>query len=64
MSEEIKAIMVLPFSWQQVDWDEWSEKYQGIDAEIGYLKVMLGTERVPDDTLNIDWKVDNTFVFR
>ena len=64
MSEEIKAIMVLPFSWQQVDWDEWSEKYQGIDAERGYLKVMLGTERVPDDALNIDWKVDNTFVFR
>ena len=48
-SEEIKAIRVLPISGQQVDWDEWSKKYQGIAAERGYLKVMLGTERVPDD---------------
>ena len=42
-SEEIEAIRVLPFSGQQVDWDEWSEKYQGIAAERGILKVMMGT---------------------
>ena len=60
MSEDIR---VLPFSGQQVDWDEWSEKYQGIGTERWYLKVMLGTERVPGDALNIDQKVDNNFVF-
>ena len=64
MSEEIKAIRVLPFSGQQVDWDEWSKKYQGIAAERGYLKVMLGTESMPDDALNTDWKVDNTLCFQ
>ena len=58
-SEEIKAIRVLPFSGQQVDWDKWSKKYQGISAERGYLKVKLGTERVADDALNINQKVDN-----
>ena len=62
-SEEIEAIRVLPFSGQQVDWDEWSEKYQGIAAERGILKVMMGTERVPDDALNIDQKVDSKYVF-
>ena len=46
-SEEIKAIRVLPFSGQQQDWDEWSEKYQGIAAERGYLQVLLGNEDVP-----------------
>ena len=35
MSEETKAIRVLPFSGQQCDWDEWSKKYQGIAAERG-----------------------------
>ena len=50
-SEENKAV---PFSGQQVDWDEWSKKYQGNGAERGYLKVMLDTERVPHDALNID----------
>ena len=47
--EKIKAIMVLPFSGQQQDWDEWSEKYQGIAAERGYLQVMLGNEDVSTD---------------
>ena len=55
ISKEIKAIRVLPFSGQQVDCDEWSNNCQGIAAERGYLKVMLGTERVTDDALNIDW---------
>ena len=59
-SEEHKAV---PFTAQQVDWDEWSKKYQRNAAERGYLKVMLDTERVPLDALNIDWKVDNTFGF-
>ena len=36
MSEEIEAIRVLPFSGQQADWDEWSQKHQGIAAERGY----------------------------
>ena len=49
MTEEIKAIRVLRFSGQQSDWDEWSEKDQGNDAERGYLKVMLGTESVPTE---------------
>ena len=38
---------------------KWSEKYQGNAAERGNLKIMLGTERVPDDALNIDQKVDS-----
>ena len=63
MSEEIKTIRVLPLSGQHVDWDKWSKKYQGIAAERGYLNVMLGTERVPDDALNIDQKVDSKYVF-
>ena len=61
--EEINSIRGLCFSGQQVDWDEWSEKYKGMAAETGYLEVMLGTEIVPDDALNIDQKVNNTFVF-
>ena len=52
MSEEVKA-PVLPFSGQQVDWDEWSERYQGIAAERGYIKIMLGMEHVPTDALDI-----------
>ena len=47
MKDEIKAIRVLPFSGLQSDWDEWSEKYQGIAAERGYIQVMLGNEHVP-----------------
>ena len=54
VSEEIKAIKILLFSGLQQDWDEWSEKYQGIAAERGYLQVMLGKEDVPMDALNID----------
>ena len=62
MTEEIKAIMVLPFSGQKVDWDEWSKKYHGIAAERGCLKIMLGMEKVPDDALDIDQKVDNKYL--
>ena len=47
MTEEIKAIRVLHLSGQQVDWDEWSKKYQGIAAERGCLKTVLGMDRVP-----------------
>ena len=46
-SEEIVAIRCLPFSGQEVDWDEWSEMYQEIATERGYLKIMLGIEHVP-----------------
>ena len=53
-SDEIKAIRVLPFSGLQRDWDEWSEKFQGIASEQGYLEVMLGTQQVPDQDVNID----------
>ena len=63
ISEEMKAIRVLPFSGQQVDWDKWSKKYQGIAAETGYLKVMLGKERVPNDALNNDQILDSKYVF-
>ena len=42
MTEEIKAIRVLTFLGQQVVWDEWSEKYQGIAADRGYLEIILG----------------------
>ena len=49
VSEEIKAIRVLPFSGLQQDWDEWCEKYQEIAAERGYLQVKLGKEDVPMD---------------
>ena len=62
MKKEIKAIRILPFSGQQSDWDEWSGKYQGIAAEIGYLQVMLGTENVPSDSLNVDQEVENKYL--
>ena len=62
MSEEIKDIRFLSFSGEQVHWDERSEKYQGIAAERGYLKIMLGTEKVPDDVLDIDQKVDSKYL--
>ena len=62
MTEEIKAIRVLPFSGQQVDWDEWSKKYQGIAAGRGYLKIMLGMEKVPNDGIDIDQKVDSKYL--
>ena len=62
MKDEIKAIRVLPFSGQQSDWDRWSKKYQGITAERGYLQVMLGTEHVPSDSLDIDQKVENKYL--
>ena len=62
MRKEIKAIRVLPFSGQHVDWDEWSENYQGIAAERGYLKIMLGMEKVPNDAIDIDQKVDSKYV--
>ena len=52
----------LPFSGQQKDWDEWSEKYQGIAAERGYLTVRLGNEDVPTDALDIDQKVENKYL--
>ena len=61
-SEEIKAIRVVPFSGLQQDWDEWSEKYQGIAAERGYLQVMLGKEDVPMDALNIDQQVESKYL--
>ena len=59
-SEEIKAIRVLPFLGLQQDWDEWSEKYQGIAAERGYLQVILGNEDVPMGALNMisKWRVN------
>ena len=44
------------------DWDEWSEKYQGIAAERGYLQVMLGTGLVPSDALDIGQKVGDKYV--
>ena len=59
-SGEFKAIRVMPFSGQQKAWDEWSTKYQGIAAERGHLKVMLGNEDVPMDALDIDQKVETT----
>ena len=62
MKDEIKAISFLPFSGLQSDWDEWSEKYQGIAAERGYLQVMLGNELVPSDSLVINQKVLNKSV--
>ena len=62
MKDEIKAIRVLPFSAQQSDWDEWSEKYQQIAVDRGYLEVMLGTEHVPSDSLDIDHKVENKYL--
>ena len=61
-SEEIKANRVLPFSGQQKDWDEWSEKYQEIAAERGYLKVMLGNEDVSMDALDIDQQVEMKYL--
>ena len=63
-SEEIKAIRVLPFSGLQQDWDEWSEKNQGIAAKRGYLQVMLGKEDVPMDALNIDQQVESKISFQ
>ena len=62
MTEEIKATRVLPFSGQQVDWDKWSKKYQGIATERGYLKIMLGMQRVPNDAIDIDQKVDSKYL--
>ena len=61
-SEEIKDIRVSPFSGQQKDWDEWSKMYQGIAAERGYSKVMLGSEDVRTDALDIDQKVENKYL--
>ena len=61
-SEEIKAIRVSPFSGQQKDWDEWSKMYQGIAAERRNSKVMLGSEDVPTDALDIDQKVENKYL--
>ena len=52
----------MPFSGQQQDWDEWSEKYQGIAAERGYLQVLLGNEDVPSDALDIDQQVDAKYL--
>ena len=49
-------------SGQLSDWDEWSEKHQKIAAERGYLQVMLGTENVPSDSLDIDKKVENKYL--
>ena len=48
--DEVKVIRVLPFSGLQSDCDEWSEKYQGIAAERGYLQVMSGHDNVPSDS--------------
>ena len=62
MKDEIKAIRVLPFSGLQRDWDEWSEKYQVITAEQGYLQIMLGTDFVLPDSLGLDQKVGDKFV--
>ena len=62
MTDEIKAIRVLLFSGQQSGWDKWSEMYQGIAAERGYLKVMLGTENASTDSLDIDPEVDNKYL--
>ena len=62
VSEEIKAIRILLFSGLQQDWDEWSDKHQGIAAERGYLQVMLGKEDVPMDALNIDQQVENKYL--
>ena len=54
MKDDIKAIRGLPFSGLERDWDEWSENYQGIAAESGYLQVMLGNELVPSDSLDLN----------
>ena len=62
VSEEIKAIRILLFSGLQQDWDEWSEKYQGIAAERWYLQVMLGKEDVQTDASNIDQQVENKYL--
>ena len=62
MKNEIKAIRVLPFSAVQSDGDKWSEKYQGIAAERGYLQVMLGNAYVPSDSLDIDGKLENKYL--
>ena len=62
MKNEIKAIRVLPFSAVQSDWDKWSEKYQGIAAERGYLQVMLDNAYVPSNSLDIDGKLKNKYL--
>ena len=61
-NDESKAIRVIPFSRQQSDWNKWSEKCQGIGAERGYLQVMLATESVPSDSLDIDQKGENKYL--
>ena len=62
MEDEIKAIRVPPFLGLQCDRVKWSEKYQGIAAERGYLQVMLGKELVPSDSLDIDEMVSNKYI--
>ena len=52
----------MPFSGLQSDWDKWSEKYQGIAAERGYLQVMLDTGLVPSDAIDIDQEVGDKCV--
>ena len=61
-AEEIKSIRILSFSGQQKDWDEWSKNYHGISAERVYLKVMLGSEAVPSDSLDIDKKFNGDYL--
>ena len=39
-----------------------AEEYQGIAAERGYLKVILGNEDVPMDALDIDQKVETKYL--
>ena len=62
MTEENNAFTVLSFSDQQVDWGERSEKYQGIAGERGYFKIMLGIDKVPNDAIDIDQKVDSKYL--
>ena len=38
------------------------QEYQGIAAERGYIKVILGNEDVPMDALDIDQKVETKYL--
>ena len=51
----MKAIRIIAFSGNAMDWDEWSEKFQALAADRGYGDILTQKQAVPADSGHV-WK--------
>ena len=54
MSDEDRAIRIIPFLGKKKDWSIWSGKFRANATAKGYLKVLEGKETIPDESEILD----------